>query len=278
MSLIHDALKEMETSASAEKAPAVGVPTVSVAHGTGLRLGSGSLGGALAGVVVGVGVATICVAIWQVYAVAQPAPAPVALSEPAQIATPPAAAVARVMAQPQGAAVAAADNTGPATPVLFKAEEGHATGPRHIVTKPRHHHVRHAAAVPPEPAQSGPAEPSEAELFQSFNTALANHDLAQARVLLGRLEGRMPTNSVTLMRARAWLAVQSGEPEKAMQEYAQILRRLPEDENASLNLAALENQAGHRSKARKIVNNLLVHNPDSVRANRMLATLREGDR
>lgn len=266
MSLIHDALKEMEAPA-ADGAPAA-VPVSSMAHG-GLKLGTGSLGGALAGVVIGVGVAAIGVAIWQVHAVSQPVvavnPGPVAgLPQPLN------AAVAPQTYPPVTGTESVVPDAG------LQGQDSTAGAARHAPPKVRHHLARHpVAAAVPEPK---PAEPSEAELFRAFETALAAHDLSRARTLLGRLDAAMPPNSVTPMRAHAWLDVQSGQPEQAIQLYTQILHRLPNDENASVNLAALENQSGHPDKARQILNDLLMHNPDSVRANSMLRTLQEGDR
>lgn len=268
MSLIHDALRKMEAPGATAGTPAAGVPAAPP-H-TRQKLGTGALGGALAGVVAGVGIAAIGVAIWQAHVINQPVKA-VSAAQPVVALAPAEASVAQI---PEVPATPAVDAPPPAVAATRPEADGEAAPQALPAAKdrPRVRHVR--AAVPAPVAQ--PVEPSEAELFHAFEAAIAAHDLPQARASLQTLEARLPASSVTLLRSRAWLAVQSGQPQQAMQDYTQILHRLPGDENASINLAALESQAGHPDKARQILDDLLVYAPDSARATAMLHTL-QGD-
>jgi tetratricopeptide (TPR) repeat protein len=96
------------------------------------------------------------------------------------------------------------------------------------------------------------------------NEALRNRDLFGARETLETLEQRLPRESLTLLRLRAWYAMSIGEDGKAREFYREILGRIEDDVNSAINLAVLEARAGRAEEARKIILELSGRLPDSV--------------
>jgi len=101
--------------------------------------------------------------------------------------------------------------------------------------------------------------------FSAIARAIENRDDAEARAQLSRLEQELPATSLTLLRAQAWvLSTGAGADVPAVRAaYTAILARLPDDENALLNLSALELKAGKFDAARALVSSALSANPDS---------------
>ena len=104
--------------------------------------------------------------------------------------------------------------------------------------------------------------------FSAIAAAIESGDEAEARAQLSRLEQELPATSLTLLRAQAWvLSTASGADVPTVRAaYTAILARLPDDENALLNLSALELKAGRLDVARALVSSALSANPDSVAA------------
>ena len=104
--------------------------------------------------------------------------------------------------------------------------------------------------------------------FSAIARAIENGDEAEARAQLSRLEQELPATSLTLLRAQAWvLNTGAGADVPTVRAaYTAILARLPDDENALLNLSALELKAGKLDAARALVASALSANPDSPAA------------
>lgn len=104
--------------------------------------------------------------------------------------------------------------------------------------------------------------------FSAIARAIESGDEAEARAQLSRLEQELPATSLTLLRAQAWvLNTGAGADVPTVRAaYTAILARLPDDENALLNLSALELKAGKLDAARALVASALSANPDSPAA------------
>jgi len=104
--------------------------------------------------------------------------------------------------------------------------------------------------------------------FNAIARAIEKGDDAEARTQLALLEQELPATSLTLLRAQAWvLSTGANADVSAVRAaYTAILARLPDDENALLNLSALELKAGKLDAARALVSSALTANPDSLAA------------
>lgn len=104
--------------------------------------------------------------------------------------------------------------------------------------------------------------------FSAIARAIESGDEAEMKAQLSSLERELPATSLTLLRAQAWVLSSSANADgaAALAAYTAILARLPDDENALLNLAALELKAGKIDAARALVSSALSANPDSPAA------------
>jgi hypothetical protein len=102
--------------------------------------------------------------------------------------------------------------------------------------------------------------------YAAIGRALETGDRAAAQNALNSLEQELPASSLTLLRARAWVAGSGTDIAAARNAYSAILARLPEDENALLNMAALEAKDGKMDIARTLIGQALSANPESAAA------------
>lgn len=104
--------------------------------------------------------------------------------------------------------------------------------------------------------------------FSAIARAIESGDEAEMKAQLSSLERELPATSLTLLRAQAWVLSSGANADGAAARaaYTAILARLPEDENALLNLSALELKAGKIDTARTLVSSALSANPDSPAA------------
>ena len=102
--------------------------------------------------------------------------------------------------------------------------------------------------------------------YAAIGRALDAGDRAAAQSQLSSLEQELPASSLTLLRARAWVVGTGSDMAAARGAYAAILARLPEDENALLNMAALEAKDGKMDVARTYLAQALSANPESAAA------------
>jgi Flp pilus assembly protein TadD len=94
------------------------------------------------------------------------------------------------------------------------------------------------------------------QAIEAGNHALATTTIAQLTKIF-------PPESITLLRLRAWQALRNNEQALAITLYGQLVERLPDDESSAINLAVLNSKAGNRDEARRIINRLAEHHPDS---------------
>ncbi|MFJ1157215.1 tetratricopeptide repeat protein, partial [Bordetella bronchiseptica] len=88
-------------------------------------------------------------------------------------------------------------------------------------------------------------------------------DLGTARRQLDSLRAALPGESLTLLRRQAWLHMYGGNDRAAAESYRALLARLPNDENAGLNLAIIEARQGRVADARALLERLRQQHPDS---------------
>lgn len=127
------------------------------------------------------------------------------------------------------------------------------------------------ATVIVESANSRPAGDDINRLARAAKQAIDAGNQAEAESALGQLAQRLPAESITLLRLRAWKALHEDDRPRAMMFYGQIVERLPGDESASINLAVLNWKIGQHEEARRIVARLAEQRPDSEAARRYLA-------
>lgn len=297
MSLIHDALRDMDGGAAQPKPGAVPPPARVPAPAPTKRSGSDWLGGVAAfGVVVAAGVggwmlfgpgarslppAPVQLAPAAAPAVtaaaapqAAPAPAPAAAGTAAPAAAAPGTAPVPVPA-PVPAPVAAAAPTPAASPAPSPAVTAAAGAdrsrpaaaataaggtPRAVARKPT------AAAPAPAAAASEPVDDKPVEQrFAEFMVAMNAQDWPAAQQQLDALRKRLPPQAVGLLRAQAWFDLQRGELDRARQGYQQLLERLPGDEEAAVNLASVLSRQGQGEAARQVLLQAVQIRPDAPR-------------
>jgi hypothetical protein len=117
------------------------------------------------------------------------------------------------------------------------------------------------------PASAPVSQPTPDELpalFDALNQALAGHEVDTARQQLQAIQARLPASSVARLRAEAWFAHQSDDLDGAQRLYRRLLDKLSGDEQASLNLAAIERQRQRFDQARDLLTKSLRQNPNSA--------------
>lgn len=85
----------------------------------------------------------------------------------------------------------------------------------------------------------------------------------EADSLLKQLGTRLPPDSITLLRLRAWRETQGGDQLQAIALYRQIVARIPDDETAAINLALLYWKAGQQEEARSLIGAQMERHPES---------------
>jgi hypothetical protein len=109
-----------------------------------------------------------------------------------------------------------------------------------------------------------PKPPSVDALYQQFLVAMEGTDAAERKVAFDRLSAALPARSLSLLRARAWYAVKTDDRQTAYRAYQTILERQAGDEEASLNLAAMETASGNADRAVTILTVALRAHLDSA--------------
>ncbi|WP_428000453.1 tetratricopeptide repeat protein [Acidovorax sp.] len=299
MSLIHDALKSMDTAAAAPAAPAPVRPRANAAPRGGRPAW---LDGALAFAIV-VAAGGLGWVIWQSQKQPKPLPYVVAAAAPApQVALAPAAAASLPLVEVQTTAgttpitdspvvvattampapsVSAPAAQPPFVPAPVQAAEPaaavvvaqSATGQADSVTvaprpaaTPRPARTARAAAQPvvaPLPAPVVDETPVELR-FARFVAAMKNNQSADAERELAALKSRLPAGSLGLLRAQAWFDLRAGNDAAAAEQYRAILDRMPGDEEAAINLASIHSRRGKPEEARATLDAALRLSPDSA--------------
>lgn len=109
--------------------------------------------------------------------------------------------------------------------------------------------------------------------MNALNTAVAGGDEAGIDDAVTRLQALLPPQSLTLLRARAWVAHGGGDYAEAERLYRAILDRVPDDETAGVNLALLDARRGNVAEARTRLGQLASRNGRSTQVAQALAEL-----
>ena len=134
--------------------------------------------------------------------------------------------------------------------------------------------VRTRNAAAPDKAGMGKERPADiAALVASVERAVGSGDDAAVDTALHRLEAALPEKSLTLLRMHAWVSYARGDFAGAAQAYRDIIERVPDDENASINIAILDARNGHVGRARARLSSLALQHAGSPQITRALAEL-----
>lgn len=300
MSLIHDALKSMDSEAPQPPRPSSSARAPAAAPRRGRPAW---LDGLLAFCVV-VGAGVVGWQVWQgrllqsehppVQGAVAGANTPV---QPAQVSVPgsgaevakepdagPAAAAARVPASPVAPApdvapaseptVAVATAAQPQVPSVAPVPANTAVATHgSSAVRPRaasaSHPVRTArraapAAVAPTSTVVPKVDDTPVQVrFTRFVAAMRAGQTADAERELTALKAVLPSDALGLLRAQAWFDLRGGRPEAAAKGYRQILERLPGDEEAAVNLASIQVGQSDQEGARATLDTAARLNPDS---------------
>lgn len=123
--------------------------------------------------------------------------------------------------------------------------------------------ARTATAPSPEPAE--PSVPPVEQQFAELTVAMKSQDWEEVQRLLNVLRQRLPGQNIALLRAQAWVDLQQGKTAQAMEGYRALLQRLPGDEEAAINLASLLLQSNEVEVARQTLLQAVHLRPDSAR-------------
>lgn len=125
-------------------------------------------------------------------------------------------------------------------------------------------------------ASDGGGEPDPQQVkaaLSRLQAAVAAGDEQISSSTLSELQALLPTNSLTLLRARALAAHGSGDLDAAVRYYRSILQRVPEDEQAGVNLALIDARQGDIGAARERLSRMSSRNVDSQMISRAQAEL-----
>ncbi len=109
--------------------------------------------------------------------------------------------------------------------------------------------------------------------MSTLNAAVADHDAGATADAITQLQGLLPAQSLTLLRARAWAAHGNGDYVEAERLYRTILNRVPDDEHAGINLALLDARRGDMDDARARLTQMAARNSRSPQIAQALAEL-----
>jgi predicted Zn-dependent protease len=101
------------------------------------------------------------------------------------------------------------------------------------------------------------------QAFADVQAAQARQDHDAVSAGLARLAQLLPADSLTLLRTRAWVAHEDGELVEAQRLYEAVVGRVPNDRNASINLALLQAGRGELAQARARLERFALTNGDS---------------
>ncbi len=275
MSLIHQALRDMEPPLAADAA--LLAPRAAPAPSRSRRVPVLALVAALA-------IAAAGVAGWHALHAGRPPPARTASLAPPPAIIPAAAAASlqsALVAQPQPAPallpapqpreraalpapvrVADAATVPDPLPARPAAEPPRSARPAHVPAR--------AAPVQASPVRAAtvaaPLAPAAMPVEQRFNAflqAMRTGDMSGAGQHLAALRRDLPPGSVSLLRAEGWYALAGGDADAAASIYQDLLDRLPGDEEASINLASIEARRQRGESARKILADAVRVHPES---------------
>lgn len=96
-----------------------------------------------------------------------------------------------------------------------------------------------------------------------FSSEMSSGNYDQAYSHLSKLQSKLPAQSITLLRMQAWYAVDTSDDNAARGLFLRILDRVPEDQNAGVNVALIDWRAKNFSAALARIDRLHQKYPDS---------------
>lgn len=117
-----------------------------------------------------------------------------------------------------------------------------------------------ASVTPPPAVDDAPIELR----FSRFVTAMKEARTDDAKQELAALKDRLPAGSLGLLRAQAWFDLRAGNDASAADGYRAILERMPGDEEAAINLASIKSRQQKPEEARATLDAAVRLQPDSA--------------
>ena len=96
-----------------------------------------------------------------------------------------------------------------------------------------------------------------------FSSEMSAGNYEQARAHLSKLQSKLPAQSITLLRMQSWYAVDTSDDDSARELFLRILDRVPDDQNAGVNIALIDWRAKRFSAALARIDRLHQMYPDS---------------
>jgi len=96
-----------------------------------------------------------------------------------------------------------------------------------------------------------------------FSSAMSAGNYEEARAHLTQLQAKLPAQSITSLRMQAWYAVDTSDDTTAREVFMRILDRVPDDQNAGVNIALIDWRANRFSAALARIDRLHQLYPDS---------------
>jgi len=96
-----------------------------------------------------------------------------------------------------------------------------------------------------------------------FSSEMSAGNYEQARSHLSKLQSKLPAQSITLLRMQAWYSVDTSDDDSARGLFLRILDRVPDDQNAGVNIALIEWRAKNYRAALARIDRLHQKYPDS---------------
>ncbi|MEW5889535.1 MAG: tetratricopeptide repeat protein [Pseudomonadota bacterium] len=275
MSMIHDAIKELERSDS----PSQESSQLAAAKSKHPARAAWLSGAMSFGVVVITGTAG-----WWFWSGSHRASLPSPASPPA-ISVAPGTAPPATAVPPAHAGPASLQQAAPLPPPVAASASSAVADSSPAVAKDAAPRRQSAVAKTPTrpqrstavPAAKKPAEEMPIEQrYASFMQALRIGDKTAAESHLASLRRALPADSLSLQRMEAWYLLQDGQANAAAEKYRAILERVPGDEEASINLASILVQTGQREAARQVLDEARRMHPDSEDLRNALAGFSKG--
>lgn len=276
MSMIHDALKSMDT-------PSVSASPIA-AHPSAITVARPVWVGGVVALASVLGAAGVGWMWWQnqvainsiktlpAATVVAPAPMqalpPPAVSLPAVVTTEPVAStapVATVGQPPSTPLTGALAKQTPPTPAAVAQMALHPRADTPPIVATTHTTPRGSASKNTSTGTTLPSDDTPVELrFARFVSAMKSGQPADAENELIALRKHLPAETLGLMRAQAWFDLQAGRDVSAAQAYHAILERIPGDEEAAINLATIQLRQQQTEQARATLDTAIRLQPDSA--------------
>jgi hypothetical protein len=175
------------------------------------------------------------------------------------------------VAPPAAVAVAPAST---ASPVASQPEAARTAAPQLQISVSEAPAAQKSVAKAATPTAGDEPDPAQVRTAMSrLQAAVAGGDIAVRDASLDELQQLLPADSLTLLRARAWAAHGGNDIEGAERYYLAILKRVPDDEYAGVNLALIDARRGDVNEARERLARLAARNSGSQMVSRAQAEL-----